>query len=76
MADTPPAEQGTHFWFMTIHTPNARGVYTGSYQGTRNPEPGQTRLDLFNSIRREIAELYPETRGGVALAFDIQPNQL
>jgi len=73
---TELAEQGTHFWFMTIQTPNARGFYVNSYQGTWTPRPKATRLDTFNDIRSYIDEQDPRARGGIVAGFDIQPNQL
>lgn len=79
MSDYPPlpaGEQGTHFWFMTIQTQNARGHWMGSYQGVLTPEPEETRLELFNSIRDDIFAGDPRARGGVVLAFDLQPNQV
>lgn len=71
------SEQGSHFWFMTIQAPNSTGgFYMNSYQGTRTPKRGSTRLDLFNSIRQEIGENDPLGKNGVVIAFDIQPNKL
>lgn len=70
------SEQGSHFWHMVIQTPNARGMHLGSYQGTRTPKRGQTRLDLFNDVLDEMYQKYPESRGGVVIAFDIQPNKI
>lgn len=69
-------EQGTHFWFMTIQTPNAGGYYLNSYQGTITPRQGSTRLDLFNRLVAEVHELDPKSQGGAAIAFDVQPNRL
>lgn len=71
-----PAGQGTHFWFMVIQTPRDGGLYVNSYQGTWTPEPGATRLDMFNIIRAFVNEKDPRSRGGAAVAFDIQPNEL
>lgn len=68
--------QGTHFWFMSIQTPNAHGYRLNSYQGTRTPKKGETRLDLFNDILREVQQHDPLSRGGIVLAFDIQRNKI
>lgn len=68
--------QGSHFWFMVIQTPNAGGLYVNSYQGTWTPEPTATRLDMFNKIRSFIDEKDPRARGGIATAFDLQPNTI
>lgn len=79
MTDTTPLAdepQGTHFWFMTVQTPNNAGAWLAYYQGTRTPRPGQTRQDLFNAILTELPDGDPRTTGAVVLAFDIQPNQL
>lgn len=72
----PTPEQGTHFWFMTLQAPTRTGFYLNSYQGTRTPEQGLTRLDLFNSIKQEIEHRDPLIQGATVIAFDIQPNQL
>ncbi|MFJ5644060.1 hypothetical protein [Streptomyces sp. NPDC093223] len=69
-------KQVPHFWFMTIETPGVGASRVGSYQGLRTPRRGQTRLELFNSIRAEIEERDPLTRGGVVVGFDIQPNEM
>lgn len=68
--------QGSHFWFMTIQTANATGYYVNSYQGAWTPAPGETRLDVFNAIRRFVEEQDPRSRGGVVTGFDLQPNTI
>jgi hypothetical protein len=68
--------QGTHFWFLTMQTPNAAGYYLSSYQGTFTPPAGATRLDAFNEVRQLVERNDPPSRGGTVLAFDIQPNQI
>lgn len=69
------AEQGTHFWFMTVIGRNALGLRQEDYSGHLNVQPGATRFDMFNELRQVIAD-----RSGLAditvIAFDIQPNQL
>ncbi len=70
------AEQGTHFYFMSMQMSNARGFYTTDFQGVLTPKPGQTRLDLFNEIRADFEAREPRVRSGVVIAFDIQPNKL
>lgn len=69
-------EQGTHFYFITLQQANARGIYTNTLSGYWTPAPGQTRLDVFNEIRAKFEARDAGVRGGVVLAFDIQPNQL
>lgn len=71
-----PDSQGTHFWFMAIQTPNRTGYRLNDYQGVLTPRPGSTRLDLFNDIRREVEQQDPLSRGGIVVAFDLQPNKL
>jgi hypothetical protein len=66
----------SYFWFMSIQASNQGGVFLGSYQGTRTVKSGQNRLDLFNSIRAELAELDPRSADGAVIAFDLQPNEL
>ncbi|MEU6048920.1 hypothetical protein ABZ829_00590 [Streptomyces xanthochromogenes] len=73
---TTASTQGTHFWFMTIHSPDAAGVFMNSYQGTWTPEPDATRLDTFNAIRHYVDTEDARARGGIVTAFDIQPNEL
>lgn len=68
--------QGTHFWLLTMQTPNAAGFYLNSYQGTITPAAGATRLDAFNEVRRLVEEQDPPSRGGIVLAFDVQPNRI
>ncbi|MFB7707903.1 hypothetical protein [Streptomyces sp. NPDC056105] len=70
------AKQGTHFWFMVIQIPNWGGYCVTSYQGALTPKLGATRLDMFNEIRADIDEVDPQARGGAAIAFDIQLNEL
>lgn len=71
-----PDNQGTHFWFMAIQTPNHTGYRLNDYQGVLTPLPGSTRLDLFNDIRREVERQDPLSRGGIVVAFDLQPNKI
>lgn len=66
----------THFWFMAIQTPNVHGYRLNDYQGALTPEPGTTRLSLFNEIREEVERKDPLSRGGIVIAFDVQSNQL
>ncbi|MET9190096.1 hypothetical protein ABZX63_33255 [Streptomyces tendae] len=70
------AKQVPHFWFMTIQTPNGAGYRINSYQGVLTPEPGTTRLSLFNEVREEIDRRDPLAIGGAVIAFDVQPNNL
>lgn len=66
----------THFWFMTIQTPNGHGYRINDFQGTLTPQPGTTRLSLFNEIREEVQRRDPLSRGGAVISFDVQPNQI
>ncbi|MGW4703252.1 hypothetical protein [Streptomyces sp. NPDC004285] len=70
-------KQGTYFWFMAIQTSTAAtGTTIGDYQGTISPPRGTTRFDLFNKVRAEVEQRYPQAVGGVVVAFDVQPNKL
>lgn len=69
-------EQGTHFFFITMSQVNHMGPYMNTLSGALTPREGQARLDLFNEIRAEFESRDPKVRGGVVLAFDIQPNKL
>ncbi|MEU7032720.1 hypothetical protein ABZ958_03415 [Streptomyces sp. NPDC046237] len=74
---TDMEKQGTHFWFMTIQNSSAAsGTTVGDYQGTISPPRGTTRFDLFNKLRAEIEQRYPQAVDGVVVAFDVQPNKL
>lgn len=74
---TDNTEQGTHFWTMAIQARSAtEGLNITGAWGTWTPKRGQTRYDVFNDIRGALSESQPETRGGVVIAFDIQPNKL
>ena len=68
-------EEGTLFWFMAIQAPH-RGVWLNDYQGTWVPEPGDTRMDCLNAIRQNVDDPDPRARGGIVIAFDIQPNKI
>jgi hypothetical protein len=70
------AQQGTHFWLMTIQKAVSGGIRYLDAQGTWTPGPAETRMDAFNSIRLDVEMRDPRIQGGVVLAFDIQPNQL
>jgi hypothetical protein len=73
---TSEEQQGSHFWLMVIQNANEGGLYANSYQGTWTPPAGATRLDMFNKIRSFIDEKDPRARGGIAITFDLQPNQI
>jgi hypothetical protein len=65
-------KQGTHFWLMTFA--DERGHYGAN--GTMTPEPGATRIDMYNVIHATLVERDPDLRGVPVIAFDIQPNRL
>jgi len=70
-------EQGTHFWFMSLILPNAAGFAAYRRVGHCTPEPGATRLDLFDMLLNMVKEKSPELNdGAVVISFDIQPNKL
>jgi hypothetical protein len=71
-----PAEPDSHFWFLSVMATNAAGPWFNSYQGALTLAPGATRLEVFNQIREEVARNDPRSRGAIAIAFDIQPNEL
>jgi len=72
-----PVLTGTHFWFMAIQTQYpGGGITTGHRSGVCTPAPGDTRMSMFTYLRTWVDENWPELAGGVAIAFDIQPNQL
>lgn len=71
-----PKKQPTHFWFMTIQTPNGHGYRINDFQGVLTPAPGTTTLDLFNEVREECEQRDPQSRSGAVIAFGVQSNQL
>ncbi|MFG2794998.1 hypothetical protein [Streptomyces sp. NPDC048419] len=68
--------QGTHFWFITLQAPSPAGLSFFNYQGTVTPGRDNTRLDVFNEIRKDLVSRFPHLGKGVVLAFDVQPNRL
>lgn len=69
-------EQGSHFWLLVMQSRIKGGVANSSYSGTLQPDPGETRYDLFLAIRDMVAEQYPDAMESAVLAFDVQPNQI
>lgn len=71
MTEQQPAEQGTHFWFMTVQTPAPYGgANVRTKWGDITPGPDDTCASMFRMLLDSIA---PD---GNVIAFDIQPNQL
>ncbi|WP_327066826.1 hypothetical protein [Kitasatospora sp. NBC_01302] len=75
---TPPAEQGTHFWFMSLMKaiPGGGGFSTHDRSGTCSPRTGNTRLDMFTELHGWVEATWPELAGATVIAFDIQPNKI
>ena len=70
-------EQGTHFYLIAVQTrPAGGGLVITQSQGHWTAARKQTRLDVFNEIRKLLAEAYPVTTDGAVIAFDLQPNKL
>lgn len=67
-------EQGSHFWLMVVEDRRGRDHYAGS--GTTTPPAGATRRDMRDLLLADLEAEYPQARGGILIAFDIQPNQL
>lgn len=69
-------EQGTHFFFMSFVTRNAIGLSVENRSGHWTPEPGMTRYDALNELRRQMIAVSPFLADVAVLAFDIQRNEL
>lgn len=66
-------KQGTHFYTITVEMP---GYAMRSMDGTYTPAPGETRLDIYRSLRAVIAERDEEMRHANLVFFSIEPNRL
>lgn len=68
--------QGTFFWIMTLEVPSENGDVLYNYQGTVTPARDNTRLDLFNEIKKTLISRFPHLEAAVVVTFDVQPNRL
>jgi hypothetical protein len=74
MTDQPtaPTEQGTHFFHLTLA---ANGGRITSHVGHITPQPGQTRLDIYQELYSLITR-EPGNGGSIVTNFTVEPNQL
>lgn len=70
------SEQGTHFWHMSFLAHNAIGLTAQSRTGHCDLEPGTSRHDAMEIIRRRVVEATPYLADATMLSFDIQRNEL
>ncbi|MCP2314043.1 hypothetical protein [Kitasatospora paracochleata] len=70
------AEQGTHFYVLTLQKPTQNGMATGTTSGTHTPPAHWTVQDFLAAARADLEHSQPELRGGVVVHFDVRPNQL
>ncbi|MEU6284942.1 hypothetical protein [Streptomyces sp. NPDC047028] len=68
--------QGSYFWIMTMQVPSEKGAVLYNYQGTVTPAKHNTRLDLFNEIRKNLTGRFPHLGDAIVVTFDVQPNRL
>ncbi len=70
------AEEGSHFWILTLAVNGPEGTNLFSGGGLVTPEPEETRLSLMERLLNELVTA--EQISGVAgvLSFDLQPNKL
>lgn len=72
---TAPA-QGSHFFAITLQAPGYDGFEINTYSGTVTPAPGQTRYDLYQQLRNEIAASNPDMARSNTLFFSVESNAL
>ncbi|MCC9312082.1 hypothetical protein LN042_34345 [Kitasatospora sp. RB6PN24] len=75
-SSNPAAEQGTHFYVLTLQKPAGHGMAIATTSGTHTPPAGWTTHDFYLAARDDLERSQPELRGGVVVFFDVRPNQL
>ncbi|GGR04283.1 hypothetical protein [Kitasatospora griseola] len=70
------SEQGTHFYILTLQQQVGSAMAFGTVSGTHTPPAGWTVNDFCRALRAQMERDRPELRGGVAVHFDVRPNQL
>lgn len=73
---SPAAEQGTHFYVLTLQKPAGHGMALATTSGTHTPPTNWSTYDFYLAVRADLERNQPELRGGVVVHFDIRPNQL
>lgn len=72
-----PNPQGTHHWVMSAAWPSGHGQETtATYRSTITPEPGQTRAEIYETIRDFVMRDATNGQPPTVLFFSLEPNQL
>lgn len=72
-AETGKPPQGSHHWIMTLELP---GRAMNTVSNTWTPGQGDTRQDVFETIRSAIVQQSPEMARANVVFFSLEPNQL
>lgn len=72
-----PDPQGTHHWVISVKWPIGPGQEaTATYRSTITPAPGQTRAEIYESIRDFVMRDATSGQPPTVLFFSLEPNQL
>lgn len=66
----------TYHWIITLQSPSASGETVGTFYGTVDPAPGQTRGDVYARLRNRSAAQLPGTAQPTVLFFALEPEDL
>ncbi|MEU9795431.1 hypothetical protein AB0E27_33490 [Streptomyces sparsogenes] len=69
-------QQGTHHFVLTLQKPHGGGTTTATFANTLTPLPGDTRTDIYELLRKQVAKAHPELATANVLFFSLEPNQL
>ena len=67
------AQATEYHWIITLELP---GRASATFSGVAAVPPGQTRSEVYNGIRRELAAEHPELERANTAFFSLEPNQL
>ena len=71
-----PQQQGTHFYVLTRQKPVNGGVAMATWYGAITPNPGSTRLDIYQWLLADTDQKSPHMAGANTVHFSLEPNQL
>jgi hypothetical protein len=75
MSTTAPVTTA-YAWVITLQKPTPRGMAVNTQYGVIQPDPGATRRGLFEQVRREIDQQFPELSGANVMFWSLEPNEL
>lgn len=61
-----------HFWIITLEVPGRASL---TRQGVCDPQPGDTRAGLFDKVRAEIAQDFPDLATANTIFWSVEPNR-